>query len=60
MTNGVYGDITYSYRSEGQSHTNTNDFVVDNGSTFTVRFESSGNLITFLTSVELWNSVESP
>jgi hypothetical protein len=58
--NGAYGDLTYSYSSEGlQSNTNTNNFDVDNSTKFTVRFESSGGLSTYLYRVKLWNSIES-
>lgn len=46
----IYYNIYYAY---------TTVFDLDNGTAFTVRFESSGNTITFLRSVELWNSVES-
>jgi len=60
--NGVYGDLTYTNSSliyYNIYYAYTTVFDLDNGTTFTVRFESSGNTITFLHSVELWNSVES-
>jgi hypothetical protein len=60
--NGVYGDLTYTNSSliyYNIYYAYTTAFDLDNRTTFTVRFESSGNTITFLRSVELWNSVES-
>jgi hypothetical protein len=58
--NGVYGDLTYSYSSTSTVRSvNTTPFDLDNGTTFIVRFESSGNTVTILYSVLLWNSVES-
>jgi hypothetical protein len=58
--NGVYGDLTYSYSSENPlvRYANTTSFDLDNSTKFTVRFESSGNKVTLLYSVLLWNSVE--
>jgi hypothetical protein len=60
--NGVYSDVTYS---NGESvndlaYTNANAFNVDNGTTFTVRFEASVDSITYLFRVKLWNSAEVP
>jgi hypothetical protein len=57
--NSTYGDLTYSYSSEESQNTNTTNFDIDNGTTFTMRFESSGGLSTYLYRVKLWNAIES-
>jgi hypothetical protein len=57
--NGVNNDLTYSYSSNSElAYTNATSFNVDNGTTFTVRFESSLGNIAFIYRVKLWAANE--